>query len=178
MKLALLCKSKSRFTFQVNTASSSICNGRVLDSLPVEHGQAQRFGLVRLEVAKLLEADHAILVDDYHLRRPARVVTRHRFRNAPLPAMTVHAYSNRDPLFAYIVLQPFYRLIVVTFKDSVNFDELQASLINISGKLLLPVLHEWPGEFVATWTPELEEINDDDLAAQLIYIAAVTIDPL
>ena len=66
----------------------------------------------------------------------------------------------------------------MTIKDSVNCDELQAFLFNFSGKFLLPVFHEWSGKFVTTWTPEFKEINDDDLASQLIDIAAVAIEPL
>ena len=54
---------------------------------------------MRLEVAELLEADHAVLVDNHHLRCATRLVADHCFRHPALTAVAIDAEPYLDKIF-------------------------------------------------------------------------------
>ena len=119
-----------------------------------------------------------MLVDDCHLRRAAGAITLHGRRQATSVFVPIDADRNRNGFFLDIAFEARDRLVVVALKDGVNFDQRQPPSFDFGGELFLPAGHQRSRELVAARAPELEEVDDDDLAAQGVDVAAIAVNPL
>lgn len=76
-----------------------------------------------------------------------------------------------------VPLELAHDLVVVSLKYRVDLDHSKPTTGYVGGELLLPAAHQWTGKLIAAGAPELEEVAHDELATQLIDVAAIAVDP-